>query len=85
MTTRAFTDAFHLGAEQVTRAIVENTLSAGFDSLDAKLARIGYTSKALAGRFDAHPREIRRFLSGRLDPERAVEFGAALRDGGIAT
>ena len=82
---RAFTDAFHLGAETVTREIVENTLSAGFDSLDAKLARIGYTPKALAGRFDANPAEIRRFLSGRLDPERTAELGAALRDAGIPT
>ena len=46
---------------------MENTLSAGFDSLDAKLARIGYTPKALAERFDANPAEIRRFLSGRRD------------------
>ena len=82
---RAFTDAFHLGAETVTREIVENTLSAGFDSLDAKLARIGYTPKALAERFDAHPAEIRRFLNGRLDPERTAELGAALRDAGIPT
>ena len=63
---RAFTDAFHLGAETVTRELVENTLSVGFDSLDAKLARIGYTPKALAERFDAHPAEIWRFLNGRL-------------------
>ena len=82
---RAFTDAFHLTAEQVMRAIVENTLSAGFDSLDAKSARIGYTPKALAERFDAHPRDIRRFLSGRLDPERTEELGTALRDAGIPT
>ena len=82
---RAFTDAFHLGAETVTREIVENTLSAGFDSLDAKLARIGYTPKALAERFDANPAEIRRFLNGRLDPERTAELGAALRDAGIPT
>ena len=64
---------------------MENTLSAGFDSLDAKLARIGYTPKALAERFDANPAEIRRFLSGRLDPERTAELGAALRDAGIPT
>ena len=82
---RAFTDTFHLAAEQVTRATAENTLSVGFDSLDAKLAHIGYTLKALAERFDAHPREIRRFLSGRLDPERTEELGAALRDAGIPT
>ena len=82
---RAFTDAFNLAAENVTREIVENTLSAGFDNLDAKLARIGYTPKALAERFDAHPTEIRRFLNGRLDPERTAELDAALRDAGIPT
>ena len=82
---RAFTDAFHLGAEKVTREIVENTLSVGFDNLDAKLARIGYTPKALAERFDAQPAEIKRFLSGRLDPERTAQLGAALRDAGIPT
>ncbi|MDE2988517.1 MAG: AAA family ATPase [Chloroflexota bacterium] len=82
---RAFTDAFHLGAEKVTREIAENTVSAGFDDLDAKLARIGYTPKALAERFDAHPSEIRRFLSGRLDPERTAELGSALRNAGIPT
>ena len=80
---RAFTDAFHLGAVKVTREIVENTLSAGFYDLDAKLARIGYTPKALVERFDAHPTEIRRFLSGRFDSERTAELGAALRDAGF--
>ena len=82
---RAFTDAFHLGAETVTSEIVENTLSAGFDSLDAKLVRIGYTPKSLAERFDAYPTEIRRFLNGRLDPERTAELGADSRNAGIPT
>lgn len=59
---RAFTDAYHLGADTVTSAIVEETISAGFDNLDARLARIGYTPKALADQFDARPAEIRRFL-----------------------
>ena len=80
---RAFTDAFNFGAEKVFREIVENTLSAGFDSLDARLVRIGYTPEALPERFDTHPTEIRRFLNGRLDPERTVELGAALRNAGI--
>ena len=82
---RVFTDAFNLGAEKVSREIVENTLSAGFDSLDARLARIGYTPKALAERFDAHPTEVRRFLNERLDPERTAKLGAALRNTGIPT
>ena len=42
-----------------------------------------YTPKALAERFDAHPAEIRRFLSESLDSERTAELGAALRDAGI--
>ena len=82
---RVFTDAFNLGAEKVSREIVENTLSAGFDSLHARLARIGYTPKALAERFDAHPTEARRFLIERLDPERTAELGAALLNTGIPT
>ena len=80
---RAFTDAFNLGAEKVSREIVENTLSAGFDSLDVKLARIGYTPKALAERFDAHPTKVRRFLNRRLDAERTAELGDAWRNAGI--
>ena len=54
-------------------------------ALGAELARIGYTPKALAERFDAQPAEIRRFLSGRLDPERTAELGVALRNAGIPT
>lgn len=80
---RAFTDTFYLGADQVNRTIVENTLSAGFDELDARLARIGYTPKNLAERFDAKPAEIRRLLHGRLDPERTEELGTAMRSAGI--
>ena len=54
--------------------------SAGFDNLDAKLARMGYTPKALAERFDVQPWKIRRFRSGRLDLERTAGLGAALGD-----
>ena len=56
-----------------------------FDNLEVKFVLIGYTPKALAEQFDAQPAEIRRFLSGRLDPERTAELGAALRDAGIPT
>jgi type II secretory pathway predicted ATPase ExeA len=80
---RAFTDAYHLGADVVTRAIVEDTISAGFDDLDARLARIGYTPKALADQFDARPAEIRRFLNGKLDTDRAAELGDAMRRAGL--
>ena len=51
---RAFTDAFNLAAEKVTREIVENTLSAGFDSLDAQPARIGYRTCQMGMRFHSN-------------------------------
>ena len=57
--TRAFTEAFHVGSKPVTRDIVEETLSVGFDDLDARLARIGYTVKSLAKQFDARPTMVK--------------------------
>ena len=80
---RAFTDAYRLGAGVVTAEIAEETISFGFDDLDARLARYGYTSKALAEQFDARPTEIRHFLRGKLDPERADELGTAMRRAGL--
>ena len=49
------------------------------------VASAGCTPKALAERFDARPAEVRRFLNGRLDPERTAQLGAALRAAGIPT
>lgn len=80
---RAFTDAFRIGADTVTRDIVEETISAGFDDLDARLTRIGYPPKALADQFDARLPEIRRFLNGKLDVERTEKLGAMMRKAGL--
>jgi len=60
--TRAFTEAFELGKKPVTRDIVQETLSRGFDDLDARLARMGYSPKTLADQFDARPTEINKFM-----------------------
>lgn len=80
---RAFTDAYRMGASSVTREIVEETISAGFDALDARLARIGYTSKALADQFDIGLAEARRFLRGQLDTDRTDELGTIMRQAGL--
>lgn len=80
---RAFTDAYRMGAERVTREIVEETISAGFDQLDARLSRIGYTSKTLSDLTDTPQAEMRRFLKGKLDPERTDELAAVLRKAGL--
>lgn len=81
--TRAFTEAFELGKKPVTRDIVEATLSLGFDDLDARLARMGYSSKTLAEQFDARPAEITKFMKGKLDSERTQELADAMRHAGL--
>ena len=80
---RAFTDAYRMGANQVTRDIVVETISVGFDDLDAELARMGYTPKALADLTDARLPEIRRFLKGQLDTDRTDELSTLMRRAGL--
>lgn len=81
--TRAFTEAFHLGTKQVTPEIVQETLALGFDDLDARLARIGYSTKHLAEQFEARPAEIAKFMKGKLDSERTQELADAMRKAGL--
>lgn len=80
---RAFADAYRMGANQVTRDIVVETISVGFDDLDAELARMGYTPKALADLTDARLFEIRRFLKGQLDTDRTDELSTLMRRAGL--
>ena len=70
----------------MTREIVENTLSAGFDQSrrQARAHRLHAQGAGSSGSMRSQT-EIRRFLSGRLDPERTAELGAALRNAGIPT
>ena len=80
---RAFTDTFRMGGDQVTVDIVRETISAGFDDLDARLARIGYSPKSLAEQFDLTQAEARRFLKGKLDTDRTNELGDIMRQAGL--
>ena len=79
---RAFTDAFRMGADRVTRDTVMDTISVGFDDLDARLARIGYTPKTLSDQFELSQPEVRRFLKGRLDTDRTEELSDIMRQAG---
>ena len=80
---RAFSDAYRLGEALITLEIVEETMSTGFNDLDARLARVGYTPKALSEQFEVRLPEIRRFLKGKLDTERTEELGTAMRRAGL--
>ncbi len=81
--TRAFTEAFHLGTKPVACEIVKETLSQGFDDLDARLARLGYSAKTFADQFDARPAESNKFMKGKLDSERTRELADAMRKAGL--
>lgn len=72
-----------MGASCVTRDIVEDTISAGFDDLDARLARIGYDPKALAALTDTRLPEMRQFLKGKLDTDRTEELSGMMRRAGL--
>ena len=80
---RAFADAYRTGADKVTRAIVESTISVGFEDLDARLARIGTAPKTRASQFDLSHAETRRFLKGRLDTDRTAELTDLMRSTGL--
>lgn len=80
---RAFTDAFRMGADRVTRDTVMDTISVGFDDLDARLARIGSTPKTLSDQFELSQAEGRRFLKGRLDTDRTEELSDIMRQAGL--
>ena len=72
-----------MGAERVTRDIVMDTISVGFNELDARLARIGYTPKTLSDQFELSQAEVKRFLKGRLDTDRTEELSDLMRQAGL--
>ena len=82
---RAFADAYRMGVDKVTLAIVEETNSAGPDGPDARPARIGYGPKALSELTDARISGIRRFLKGRPDTERTDGPATMMRRAGLPT
>lgn len=72
--TLAFEEAFRVGEKPVTIEVIEAVLSRQIDDLEPKLMRHGYDVRILASQFNAKPTEIRRFLQGSLDADRAREL-----------
>ena len=70
-------------ADQVTRDIVEETISVGLDDLDARLSRIGHSPKVLADLKDNRLPEIRRLLKGQLDTDRTDQPSTLMRKAGL--
>ncbi|MCY3767335.1 MAG: AAA family ATPase [Gemmatimonadetes bacterium] len=61
----------------------EETILVGHDDLDARLARVGYSPRALANLTNVRLPEIRRFHKEKLDAERTDELFTFLRKAGL--
>ncbi|WP_419902342.1 AAA family ATPase [Kiloniella sp.] len=80
---RSFINAFRVGEPTVTKEIVEEIISPGFQDLDARLARMGYTPKDLAVQFETSLPIMRAFLKSKLGPERTDELASEMRNAGL--
>jgi type II secretory pathway predicted ATPase ExeA len=81
--TLALEAAYQIGQKPVTVEVVDNTLSADLDALEATLTRYGYNTRALAELLNVRPAEIRAFLHGQLAPGRTQELHAQLLAAGL--
>jgi hypothetical protein len=70
----AFEEAFRVGEKPITVEVIEAVLSRQIDDLEPKLMRHGYDVRILASQFNAKLAEIRQFLQGALDADRAREL-----------
>ena len=58
----------------MTVEVIEAVLSRQIHDLEPKLMRHGYDVRILASQFNTKPAEIRQFLQGALDADRAREL-----------
>ena len=73
----AFTQAYQMGENKVSKEIMEHAIAKDINAVDAKLARLGYKPKDLAEVLHIRPAEARNFINGKLTRTRFEE----LRDG----
>ncbi len=81
---RALEAGFRTGQKPITPDIVSATLAPDFDDLEPRLTRQGYSVKVLADQFQSKPAEIKRFLSGQLEPARTRELADRMRMAGLS-
>lgn len=68
-------DAGHAVNEKpISTEIIFTVLSKAIDNLEAKLTRLGYDHKSIAGLLNVSPGEARQFMSGQLDTSRSSEL-----------
>ena len=82
--SRALDVGFRTGQKPITPELVSATLAPDFDDLEPRLTRQGYSMKVLSDQFQSKPVEIKRFLSGQLEPARTRELAERMRMAGLS-
>ena len=82
--SRALDVGFRTGQKPITPELVSATLAPDFDDLEPRLTRQGYSVKVLSDQFQSKPVEIKRFLSGQLEPARTRELAERMRMAGLS-
>lgn len=72
-----------MGTNIVTRAVAKDALSVGFDDLDARMVRFGYSPKVIANQFQLSREEVRRLLKRRPDDQPTSELSDLMRQTGL--
>ena len=76
---------FRTGQKPITPELVSATLAPDFDDLEPRLTRQDYSVKVLSDQFQSKSiEEIKRFLSGQLEPARTRELAERMRMAGLS-
>ena len=82
--SRAMDVGLRTGQKPITPELVSATLAPDFDDLEPRRTRQGYSVKVLSDQFQSKPIEIKRFLSGQLEPARTRELAGRMRMAGLS-
>ena len=81
--TLALEEAYKVGVKPINVDLLEETLTSRIDEIEPTLIRHGYNERVIAEQFRYRPTEIRKLFSGGLDPSRAKEMTAEMREAGL--
>ena len=78
--TLALEEAYKVGIKPINVDLLEETLSSRIDEIEPTLIRHGYNERVIAEQFRYRPSEIRKLFSGGLEPNRAKEMKAEMKE-----
>ena len=81
--TLALEEAYNVGLKPINIDLLQETLSRRIDEIEPTLIRHGYNERVIAEQFRFKPAEIRKLLKGGLEPNRAKEMTAEMREAGL--